>query len=102
MDGLIYGTIFVVLADLFAQNWKSLGMTIGFTVPTAIVGGTAPVVCIYLIKWFDVLAAPALYIVAMGLLAAPVAYYLAFRTKNQKPKPEKYRVEVGSQRLEPR
>ena len=102
MEGLIYGTIFIVLADLFAENWKSLGMTMGFTVPTAFVGGTAPVVCTYLIEWFDVLAAPALYIVAMGLLAAPVAYYLAFRAKNQKIRPERSRVEVGSQRLKPR
>jgi MHS family proline/betaine transporter-like MFS transporter len=101
MDGLIYGTIFIVLAGLFEENWKSLGMTIGFTVPTAIFGGTAPVVCTYLIKWLDILAAPALYLMAMGLLAAPVAYHLAFRAKNQKRRPEKYRVEVESQRLEP-
>ncbi|WP_158903804.1 hypothetical protein [Burkholderia sp. L27(2015)] len=102
MEGLIFGTIFIVLAGLFEENWKALGMTIGFTVPTAIFGGTAPVVCTYLIKWLDILAAPALYLTAMGLLAAPVAYYLAFRAGNQRPMPEKYRVEVVSQRLEPR
>jgi len=101
MEGLIFGTIFIVLAGLFEENWKSLGMTIGFTVPTAIFGGTTPVVCTYLIKWLGILAAPALYLTAMGLLAAPVAYYLAFRARNQNPTREKYRVDVGSQRLEP-
>ena len=71
-------TVYLVLADLFKDNWKSLGMGIGFSVPTAVFGGTAPLACSYLLKYTEVLTIPALYIIAMGLLAAPVAYRLAF------------------------
>jgi len=71
-------TVYLVLADLFKDNWKSLGVGIGFSVPTAVFGGTAPLACSYLLKYTEVLTVPALYIVAMGLLATPVAYRLAF------------------------
>jgi MHS family proline/betaine transporter-like MFS transporter len=71
-------TVYLVLADLFKDNWKSLGVGIGFSAPTAVFGGTAPLMCSYLLKYTEVLTVPALYIIAMGLLAAPVAYRLAF------------------------
>ena len=69
---------YLVLADLFKDNWKSLGLGIGFSVPTAVFGGTAPLACSYLLKYTEVLTVPALYIIAMGLPALPVAYRLAF------------------------
>jgi len=69
---------YLLLADLFKDNWKSLGLGIGFSVPTAVFGGTAPLACSYLLKYTEVLTVPALYIVAMGFPALPVAYRLAF------------------------
>lgn len=79
MAGCLVGVIFIVLPDLFKDNWKSFGMTVSYAIPTALFGGTAPVACGYLIERTHLLSAPALYIVAMGLLAAPVAYRLSFR-----------------------
>jgi len=73
------GVIFIVLSDLFRDTWHSFGMAVSYAIPTALFGGTAPLVCSYLIERTHMLAAPALYIVAMGLLAMPVAYRLAVR-----------------------
>jgi len=82
MAGCLLGGIYIVLPDLFKDNWQSLGMTVCFTLPVAIFGGTAPLVCGYLIGATHLLTAPALYIVAMGLIALPVAYRLAFTGNN--------------------
>jgi len=83
MAGCLVGVIFVVLPDLFKGNWRSLGMAGTYSLATAIFGGTAPVVCAYLIKVTHLLTAPALYIVAMGLLATPIAYSIS--SKKQDP-----------------
>jgi MHS family proline/betaine transporter-like MFS transporter len=79
MAGCLFGVIFIVLPDLLKDNWQSLGMTVAYTLPVMIFGGTAPVVCGFLIARTNLLTAPALYIVAMGLFALPVAYRLSFK-----------------------
>jgi MHS family proline/betaine transporter-like MFS transporter len=81
--GMLIGVIFVLLVDLFEPNWGSLGVGAGFGVPTALFGGTAPVVSSYLIERTQLLVAPALYITALGLFALPVAYRLAFNARAQ-------------------
>jgi len=49
MAGCLVGVIFVILPDLFKDNWRSLGMTVSYSLPNAIFGGTAPLICAYLI-----------------------------------------------------
>jgi MHS family proline/betaine transporter-like MFS transporter len=78
MAGCLFGAIFIVLPDLLKDNWQSMGMTVAYTLPVVIFGGTAPLVCGYLIESTHLLTVPALYIVAMGIIALPVAYRLAF------------------------
>jgi len=82
MAGCLIGVIFVVLADLFKTNWRSFGMASTYSLSTAIFGGTAPVLCGYLIKRTDLLTAPGLYLVAMGLLAAPVALNVSLKRRD--------------------
>lgn len=79
MVGGIVGVIFVVLPDLFRDNWGSSGMVVTYSVATALFGGTAPIVCEYLIDATHMLIAPALYILAAGMVATPVAYGLMQR-----------------------
>lgn len=74
MTGCMGGVIFVVLPDLLKRNWGNFGMAVTYSFATALFGGTAPVVCAYLIQVTGLLSAPAIYISASGLLAAPVAY----------------------------
>jgi MHS family proline/betaine transporter-like MFS transporter len=76
--GCLVGVCFIVLPDLLRNNWKTPGMTIAYSIPVAIFGGTAPVMCSYLIARTHLLTAPALYLTGMALLALPVAYRLAF------------------------
>ncbi|ASL43202.1 Proline/betaine transporter [Burkholderia sp. AD24] len=82
MAGCLVGVIFVVLPDLFKNNWRSFGMVTTYSLATAVFGGTAPVVGAYLIKVTHLLTAPALYITALGVLAAPVAYSIGLRQRN--------------------
>jgi MHS family proline/betaine transporter-like MFS transporter len=77
--GCLFGAVFIVMPELLKDNWQELGITIAYTLPVVVLGGTAPLVSTYLIRTTRLLAAPALYIVAMGMLALPVAYWLAFR-----------------------
>ncbi len=81
MMGCLVGVIFVVLPDLFRSNWRSLGMVSTYSIATAIFGGTAPVVCAYLIQVTHLLTAPALYITAMGILALPIAASISMKKK---------------------
>lgn len=57
------------LASLFPSHFRGRGMNIAFTFPTALFGGTAPLVCTYIIQQTGLLTFPALYIVAFGFLA---------------------------------
>ena len=82
MAGCLIGVIFVVLPDLFRSNWRSFGMTSTYSLATAIFGGTAPVLSSYLIKQTHWLTAPAIYLVGMGLLAAPVALGIVLKRGN--------------------
>ncbi|SDG39371.1 MFS transporter [Paraburkholderia phenazinium] len=84
MAGCLVGVIFVVLPDLFKDNWRSFGMASTYSLSTALFGGTAPVVCAYLIKVTHLLTAPALYIMAMGLLAVPIAYGISLKNRRQR------------------
>lgn len=72
--GCMVGVIFVILSDLFKDNWQNLGMATTYSISTAIFGGTAPIVSAYLIRTTHSLTAPALYIMSIGMLAAPAAY----------------------------
>lgn len=82
MAGCLVGVIFVVLPDLFKDNWRSLGIASTYSIATAVFGGTAPVLSAYLIEVTGLLTAPAFYIVAMGLLAAPIAYGIPSRKRD--------------------
>lgn len=81
--GCIGGVIFVVLPDLFKRNWGDFGMAVTYSFATALLGGTAPVVCAYLIHVTGLLSAPAIYIAVSGLLAAPVASSVARANRYQ-------------------
>jgi MFS transporter, MHS family, proline/betaine transporter len=74
--GSIHGVIWLTLYNLFKDNWKNFGFAITFTVPTALFGGTAPLICSYLVGQFHYFSFPAFYITLFSLLALPSAYGL--------------------------
>ncbi|AKC72272.1 MFS transporter [Pandoraea oxalativorans] len=81
----VVGVIFVVLPELFRKNWGSFGMVVTYSVATAVFGGTAPIVCAYLIDASHLLTAPAIYILITGVLATPVAFRLMQQDKAHLP-----------------
>lgn len=83
MNGCLGGVIFVILPDLFKRSWGDFGMAVTFSFSAALLGGSAPVMCAYLIDVTGDLTAPAIYIAASGLLAAPVAYGVSRASRRQ-------------------
>jgi len=75
--GSIGGVIMVVLYKLFEDNSKSFGFAITFTLPTALFGGTAPLVCSYFVRESHWLSFPAFYVALFCVLALPAAFRLS-------------------------
>lgn len=74
--GAIGGVILITLYNLFKNNGGSFGLAVTFTLPTALFGGTAPLVCSYLVHRTHYLIFPAFYIAFFSLFALPVAWGL--------------------------
>jgi MHS family proline/betaine transporter-like MFS transporter len=79
--GCVTGVYFVILTDMLKMHWQGFGMAMAYTLPMSLFGGTAPAVDSYLIERTGQLAAPAVYIVLMGLIALPVMRRLAMRDR---------------------
>lgn len=62
---------FFTLGQMFGGKSRNKAMAIVFTVPTAVFGGTAPLVCSYVIHKTGFMAFPSIYIMLFGLLALP-------------------------------
>jgi len=66
--GLVNGTFAVLLTDLFPTRVRFSGVAIVFNVAFTIFSGTAPLVATSLIRSTSLVTAPALVMVACGLL----------------------------------
>ena len=77
-----YGVILFALYQLFKDKGQSLGLAVTFTVPTALFGGTAPLVCSYLVRQFHNLSLPAFYVAAFCVIALPAAFSLTDSGRN--------------------
>ena len=80
--GSIGGVILFALYQLFKDKGQSLGLAVTFTVPTALFGGTAPLVCSYLVRQFHNLSLPAFYVAAFCVIALPAAFSLTDSGRN--------------------
>jgi MFS transporter, MHS family, proline/betaine transporter len=70
------GTFVEVIGNLFTPSVRSLGMSLSFILPAALVGGTVPLLCTQVIHQTGFLMFPAFYIVLSGLIALPAALQL--------------------------
>lgn len=70
----IGGVIIETLGVLFLRA-RAIGMSLAFTIPTAILGGLTPLVCTYFTHKIGLLF-PAFYIMIFSLLALPAAFHL--------------------------
>ncbi len=69
----VSGVSWEMLGDAFPKAVRCSGMNLAFTLPAAIFGGTAPLICTWLTDKTGLLLFPALYMIAFGLLALPAA-----------------------------
>lgn len=72
----VSGLMMETLGNLFPRTMRCRGMAIGFTLPTAFLGGTAPTLCSYFIHKTGILVFPAVYIICLGCIALPAAIRL--------------------------
>jgi MHS family proline/betaine transporter-like MFS transporter len=70
------GVLIETLGELFPPANRSLGFGFAWTLSAALVGGTTPLVCTYVIHKTGWLMFPAFYLMFFGLLALPVAWGL--------------------------
>jgi len=61
-----------ILGKLFPKKTRILGFSLAFTLPAALIGGTAPLLCTYIIYETGWLMFPAFYILFFGLLSLPI------------------------------
>lgn len=74
--GCIDGVIMSIMGDLFTKEIRCSGMSISFTIPTAVLGGLSPTVCTYLIYKTGWVLSPVLFLVLAGLVGLPAAFSL--------------------------
>ncbi len=69
---LIDGVLFVVMAELFNTEVRFSGITTGYNLSTSFVGGSAPLICTFLIQKTSCTMMPAIYIMIACCIAMPV------------------------------
>lgn len=74
--GCINGVMVKLMGDLFSSSVRCSGISISFTLATAIFGGTAPTTCTYLINQTGNLFSPVVLLVATCFFALLVAVSL--------------------------
>ncbi len=70
------GSFTEALAVQFPSFVRCRGMNLAYTFPVVLWGGTAPLICTWVIKETGWLMFPAFYILLFGLLALPAALRL--------------------------
>jgi MHS family proline/betaine transporter-like MFS transporter len=74
---LVNGTFAVLLTDLFPTRVRFSGVALGFNIAFTIFSGTAPLVATSLIRITGLATAPAIVMVACGLLTLAVSFGLS-------------------------
>jgi MFS family permease len=76
LAGLVNGTFAVLLTDLFPTQVRFSGVALGFNLAFTLFSGTAPLVATSLIQSTGMTTAPALVMVACGVLTFIVSFVL--------------------------
>lgn len=67
VNSFVTATMFKYLATLFSPNNRYSGQSFGWALAIAFIGGTAPLIAQFLVKWNNLL--PAMYVSIIGLIA---------------------------------
>ena len=69
----IQGSIPATLAEMFPTAMRFSGIALGYNVTLALIGGTAPMVCTWLVATTGDIASPAYYLIVMALIGSVAA-----------------------------
>ena len=69
----IQGSIPATLAEMFPTAMRFSGIALGYNVTLALIGGTAPMVCTWLVATTGDIASPAYYLIVMALISSVAA-----------------------------
>jgi MHS family proline/betaine transporter-like MFS transporter len=75
----IEGVLSAIMASIFSTKVRFSGLVIGYNFSTAIFGGTAPLLCTYLIHKTGSLMVPAIYLVLAAVVSIPAFIYYVER-----------------------
>lgn len=70
MVGLMTAPVPAFLAELFPTRIRTTGMAIAYNIAATALGGTAPMVCVWLVEYFGSPSSLAFYVILTGLSAA--------------------------------
>jgi len=71
----IEGILSASMAKRFPVQLRLSGLGISYNISTSLFGGTAPLICSFLIKKTSFLSIPAVYIIIICLIALPIFYF---------------------------
>ena len=69
----IQGSIPATLAEMFPTSMRFSGIALGYNLTLALIGGTAPMVCTWLVATTGDIASPAYYLIVMALISSVAA-----------------------------
>ena len=69
----IQGSIPATLAEMFPTAMRFSGIALGYNLTLALIGGTAPMVCTWLVATTGDIASPAYYLIVMALISSVAA-----------------------------
>ncbi len=78
---LSFGPMAATMVDMFPTRIRFSAVAIGYNVTLAVIGGTAPLVCTWLVKISGDIAAPAYYLIALSLTSFIAATRLKLKRK---------------------
>ena len=82
----VQGAMSVTMVEMFPTRTRFSGIAIGYNISLALFGGTAPLVCTWLIdKLNHNVLAPAYYLIAMALISFVAALFVHNRPKTELP-----------------
>lgn len=82
----VQGAMSVTMVEMFPTRTRFSGIAIGYNISLALFGGTAPLVCTWLIDKLDHnVLAPAYYLIAMALISFAAALFVHNTPKTELP-----------------
>jgi MHS family proline/betaine transporter-like MFS transporter len=79
--GMFVGPLASVTADFFPTQIRYTGVSLSLNCATAIFGGTAPIICAWLVKISNSAITPVYYFIAIGVIALIMIIFMTPRIK---------------------